>query len=122
MLSILFISKEAFISASLVTKLQRFFDAYRFVWATIWKTNLFKSIAFSKTLTGLVSVKKCSNMFAVRSHCTFLLGLSVLFQSQGADFFLEWAEQLKEGLPDDELGTLAAETRISDAFATEPDF
>ena len=64
-------------------------------------------------------LEKRSNMFAVSSHCTFSLGLSVFFHLQVAELFLEWVEQLKEGLPDDELGMLAAGTRILDAFATE---
>ena len=78
-------------------------------------------MAFSKASNGLGSPAKCSNMFAVSSHCTFSLGLSVLFYLQVTDFVLEWAEQLKEGFPDDEIWMLAAGTRISDAFATEPE-
>ena len=42
-------------------------------------------------------------MFAVSSHCAFLLGLSVRFHLQMADLLLEWPEQFKEGFPDDKL-------------------
>ena len=86
MLIILFITRKAFISASLVTKLQSFSDAYKFVWATIWETNLLKLMAFSKTSNGLGSLE---NVFAVRSHCTFSFDLSVLFYLKVADLLLE---------------------------------
>ena len=68
MLIILFILKNTFISASLLTKLR---PSYKFVWATIWEINLFKSMTFSKTSNCLGSVAKCSDMFAASSNCTF---------------------------------------------------
>ena len=68
MLIILFILKNTFISASLLTKLR---PSYKFVWATIWEINLSKSMTFSKTSNCLGSVAKCSDMFAASSNCTF---------------------------------------------------
>ena len=47
-------------------------------------------------------------MFAVSSYCTSKWLI-----------FLEWAEQLMEGFPNDEIRTLTATTKVSDAFATE---
>ena len=68
MLIILFILKNTFISVSLLITLRA---SYKFVWATIWEINLFKSMTFSKTSNCLGSVAKCSDMFAASSNCTF---------------------------------------------------
>ena len=37
---------------------------------------------------------------------------TIFFRWLMADFLLEWTEKLKEGFPNDELGTSVATTRI----------